>query len=1492
MQQLSSVTYDGDAAVFEMDFLNAVHQILSSKVDITDLMMYMFASQVQRRNKTVANDIIKVMIEREKKLQKGETDSVNISQMVSEHCTVLKASASAEEGVNFLAVNAVQRDSKASTCSRCGKSGHEASSCWASKGSKAKDGTTIVDEPPAQPPAWLKKKWADGKKFREWQKTRSNTEEVSVVTTTAEVAALTPDDTIFDTGSGANLAGRGAQARGDAKIIDKANKVNIRSASNHTASTQGAAKWNISVADDKGNGKTLPMQHAQAYDKLAHSIMSVGKLLRGRHYRVILDIPDDAMIAGDERINCGYIEHKDTGDRIPVKLTPGDYMVLSAHIDDGTGALDDEKYVQALQAEVDKTSQEITQYVHHLCSHTQNKEEMIEFVKRSRGLKYNGKAIRPHHITDHFECAACKIAKITGVPLRKQGGHTFDAFAAETEEEPWDEHDIAQGDVFPLVEQHVLAKNCSFSPKIPGKQVSISSITSDVASGSTQRYRIDPASLECGELIMVDSKPYPFQVRGGSKMYCLVAVDVRSRRAIKVDHRVKDAVGIALKHIIVYWSLHLRAAQGKKVTIASDNCGSMRHVRETAISMGCNYVPLPVDEQSLNIAEGEIKLIFDGVYATLLHCKGVVPIRFARSVTNAVIIQNNYRPRKSRGFDQPIAIWNRTQGEMLDVSALVPIGNLMVQRKKAADKHVPIEKLKQILEISDTGELIMRRNTNPGMRGNVVIMIGYVNDQLLKQKELLQITNDGCVSIRVSRNTRVLANPQKSAIKGPTLTREDELHQETDDESTDDDQIIEIFSSDDEDIFENEDDSYDDEASSTESEDYASSDDPLLDSFNCFLTAIDPTFEVNNVEQDEKHASISSDTWRQIDMVMSVDMKTTASQRNMLAHYIANKITNQKDIPWKSKVMGTPLEAPAREALQNEMDSFEKNGFYKVDPDSQEYVTALKSAALGRMIVSLKRKDGDGSQRVKVRGVKRGDLTKSEFANTFAPVVPLEVVRAVIMRPNTGKMHPTKGRRRKATVDIKTAYQQGDDRDGPKQYVKFWNYFTNTWDIIFERCPIYGDEEGARWFYMSVTKELLREGFVRGYNPDKPGMANSNEGNLRAPAANCPCLFYHPVRDMVLQLYADDNMLDGYEDDIKWFFQTFKERFELRDEQWLTPETPIDFTGVIISEVHLPNRTEYPDAQLGAVFMSMEPYIKKISQEFNITPSPPGEKVKMPIYDNISDDTPLTFRERKEFMSKVGCSTWLQNTVMLADKFAHSRIAMKMANPTRGALKAINTKLQYNVDHANMGIGIPLYDPEPPTGRDQFFVHVDSDNGCNPDIANKRRAHYCNVMGYQSSQKAVDLIGGITTTHTPVMLASKTLGIAFAHRDITESHGGCGSGENEIYGAANSINDAIYFSYIIEEMGMSFPRPILMRTDARTAFVFMMGTARRTQLRHVDQRQCWVRAARDAGIVEGNHIPGDLNIADIGTKIYFRKVAEFIKRRDAIMVIVPRHKFS
>ena len=54
---------------------------------------------------------------------------------------------------------------------------------------------------------------------------------------------------------------------------------------------------------------------------------------------------------------------------------------------------------------------------------------------------------------------------------------------------------------------------------------------------------------------------------------------------------------------------------------------------------------------------------------------------------------------------------------------------------------------------------------------------------------------------------------------------------------------------------------------------------------------------------------------------------------------------------------------------------------------------------------------------------------------------------------------------------------------------------------------------------------------------------------------------------------------------------------------------------------------------------------------------------------------------------------------------------------------------------------------------------------------------------------------------------------------IGEHHVGTGSGENEICGMANAIDEGLSFSYMMEEMGQEFPLPMVMKVDATTAEV-------------------------------------------------------------------------
>ena len=86
--------------------------------------------------------------------------------------------------------------------------------------------------------------------------------------------------------------------------------------------------------------------------------------------------------------------------------------------------------------------------------------------------------------------------------------------------------------------------------------------------------------------------------------------------------------------------------------------------------------------------------------------------------------------------------------------------------------------------------------------------------------------------------------------------------------------------------------------------------------------------------------------------------------------------------------------------------------------------------------------------------------------------------------------------------------------------------------------------------------------------------------------------------------------------------------------------------------------------------------------------------------------------------------------------------------------------------------------------------------------------------------------------------------------------------------------------------------PCHLLTDASTAKVFAMGTAIRTRLRHVDQRQSWVRACRDSRILTAGTVRGDLNPADLGTKIYFKRPGLFEQLVGQLFAKVPATVFT
>ena len=114
---------------------------------------------------------------------------------------------------------------------------------------------------------------------------------------------------------------------------------------------------------------------------------------------------------------------------------------------------------------------------------------------------------------------------------------------------------------------------------------------------------------------------------------------------------------------------------------------------------------------------------------------------------------------------------------------------------------------------------------------------------------------------------------------------------------------------------------------------------------------------------------------------------------------------------------------------------------------------------------------------------------------------------------------------------------------------------------------------------------------------------------------------------------------------------------------------------------------------------------------------------------------------------------------------------------------------------------------------------------------------------------------------------SKVSSVAFAHPDIGESHADVSSGANEIYAAGNATHECLHLSYIADEAGIDFPKPIPLQMDNSTAESFAKNNAKKTKLKHIDARQEWVKVLRDKSILVPVHVPTKLNLADLFTKI-------------------------
>ena len=70
-----------------------------------------------------------------------------------------------------------------------------------------------------------------------------------------------------------------------------------------------------------------------------------------------------------------------------------------------------------------------------------------------------------------------------------------------------------------------------------------------------------------------------------------------------------------------------------------------------------------------------------------------------------------------------------------------------------------------------------------------------------------------------------------------------------------------------------------------------------------------------------------------------------------------------------------------------------------------------------------------------------------------------------------------------------------------------------------------------------------------------------------------------------------------------------------------------------------------------------------------------------------------------------------------------------------------------------------------------------------------------------------------------------------------------------------------------DKLGIPFETPIKIHVDKQTTLSFATRTVKKSKLRHIDARQDWVQALRDATVVKLAKVHTSDNLTDLGTKL-------------------------
>jgi len=512
---------------------------------------------------------------------------------------------------------------------------------------------------------------------------------------------------------------------------------------------------------------------------------------------------------------------------------------------------------------------------------------------------------------------------------------------------------------------------------------------------------------------------------------------------------------------------------------------------------------------------------------------------------------------------------------------------------------------------------------------------------------------------------------------------------------------------------------------------------------------------------------------------------------------------------FKDDVTGQVLvDGLVREAQSKELDYFEQKNVWEMRPrDECMRITGKKPVSVRWVLTN---KGDDESPNIRARLVAR-QIRHQGIESIFAPTPPLEGIRTVISMaatqlPGDGDLNldpSSEDRIQIAFLDICRAYFNAPTDPSQPTYVDLPpEHPMHGRMVALLRRHMYGTLRAADGWQEEYSCALIDMGFQQG--------------------RSSPCLFYHPLKNLMCAVHGDDFTVRGAKRHLDDFEAELRRRYELKSGGRLGPGPDDDKQAMVLNRVV----TWGPE---GLTLEADPRQVEKVLLELGLDDdtkgaATPGLKATK---TQLAEDGPLDEDKHTLFRGVSARCNYVSNDRPDVN-FAAKEVCRAMASPTTLSLGALKRLGRYFNDRRRLVYAYPFQ------RADGIQVYTDTDwAGC----PKTRRS----------------------TSGGAVMLGSHCL----KTWSSTQPTVSLSSGEAEFYGLVKASGIGLGFKALLEDFGRELPVTIWTDSSAAIGVVGRQGLGR---LRHLDTHSLWVQQAVRSKRIVVRKVRGDDNVADLFTK--------------------------